>query len=166
MTLAITDANIFIDLIEIELLSTFFQLDLNICTTKEVILECDENQRAQLQEYIDKQLLTVQIISDEDAIEIQLMNFKKGLSEQDKSILFIAKKKNGMVITGDKLIRKWCKQNNIKVHGILWALEEMNETQLLNIQEAINKLEMLLQINFWLPIDVANKMLEKWRGQR
>jgi len=38
MTIAITDANIFIDLFELDLLSLFFKLDLTIYTTQEVLL--------------------------------------------------------------------------------------------------------------------------------
>jgi len=91
------------------------------------------------------------------------MNFNRGLSEPDKSVLFVAKRQNGMVISGDKLIRKWCQKNQIEVHGILWFLDEMNQTQLITFQDAIGKLETLLQFNFWLPTDSAHELLEKWR---
>lgn len=165
MILAVTDANIFIDLHELDLLSLFFQLDLTIYTTKEVLLECDENQRKKLQQFVDKRKLLVRNISDEEVLEIETLHFNKGLSEADKSVLFAAKKLDSMVVSGDNLIRKWCKKNDIEVHGILWVLDEMNRNQLLTFQEAIEKLEFLLQINFWLPTKAANNLLEKWRGE-
>lgn len=52
MNIAITDANIFIDLFELEILALLFDLDLSIHTTQEVFLECDEEQREQLTSFI------------------------------------------------------------------------------------------------------------------
>jgi len=165
MILAVTDANIFIDLYELDLLPLFFELDLTLYTTKEVLLECDENQRLELQFFINKRKLMVYTISEMDVLKIEKMSFNRGLSEQDRSVLFLAKKQNSMVISGDNLIRKWCKQNAIEVHGILWVLDELNLAGLMTFQETIDKLEFLLQINFWLPTKAANKLLEKWRSQ-
>jgi len=165
MTIAVTDANIFIDLFELDLLSLFFKLDLTIYTTQEVLLECDRNQREQLQVFITNQKLVVQSISNEEILEMENMNFNRGLSEPDKSVLFVAKNQNGMVISGDKLIRKWCQKNQIEVHGILWVLDKMNQAQLITSEEAIEKLETLLLFNFWLPINLANDLLEKWRKE-
>ncbi|MFK8005098.1 MAG: DUF3368 domain-containing protein [Saprospiraceae bacterium] len=165
MTLAVTDANIFIDLFELKLLSLFFELDLDIYTTQEVLLECDKIQREQLQLFIKNKKLIVKNISDADALKMESMTFNKGLSEPDKSVLFVAKNENGMVISGDKLIRKWCQKNKIEVHGILWVLDEINQAQLISSQEVIEKLETLLQFNFWLPTIAANELLERWRKE-
>ena len=165
MTLAVTDANIFIDLFELKLLSLFFDLDLEIYTTQEVLLECDKIQRERLQLFIKNKKLIVKNISDKEALEMETMTFNKGLSEPDKSVLFVAKNQNGMVVSGDKLIRKWCQKNKIEVHGILWVLDEMNQAQLITSKEAIEKLETLLQLNFWLPTNAANELLEKWRKE-
>jgi len=151
MTIAVTDANIFIDLFELDLLSLFFKLDLTIYK--------------QLQVFITNQKLVVQSISNEEILEMENMNFNRGLSEPDKSVLFVAKNQNGMVISGDKLIRKWCQKNQIEVHGILWVLDKMNQAQLITSEEAIEKLETLLLFNFWLPINLANDLLEKWRKE-
>jgi len=163
MTLAVTDANIFIDLFELKLLGQFFELELNIYSTQEVLLECDKALREELEVFIQKEKLTIQSISDDDVEEMDKMNFNKGLSEPDRSVLFVAKKQKGIVVSGDKLIRKWCKQNQIEVHGILWVLDEMESSNILNPKEAIEKLQSLLQINFWLPTNAANELIEKWK---
>jgi len=39
----------------------------------------------------------------------------------------------------------------LKVHGILWVLDEFVDKQLLTRSAAIQKLTDLLQINQWLP---------------
>lgn len=166
MTLAVIDANIFIDLFDLGLLSLFFLLKLNFHTTKEVLLECRKALRHQLQHFIDQGKLTIQAIADHEVNAMKTMNFNRGLSEPDKSVLFVAHKENGMVVSGDKLVRKWCRQNQLEVHGILWVLDQMEQTKLLSTKEAISKLEALLEINFWLPVDAANELLEKWKSDR
>lgn len=67
-----------------------------------------------------------------------------------------------MVLTGDKLIRKWCTKNKLKVHGILWLLDEFVEPQLLTHSEANQKLNDLLEINQWLPAKACEQLIEKW----
>lgn len=165
MTIAITDANIFIDLFELDLITLFFKLELDIYTTQEVLLECDKEQRAQLQKFIKKKKLHLQMISDEEVLEMESMGFNRGLSGPDKSVLFVAKRENGMVISGDKLIRKWCKKNQIEVHGMLWVVEAMKDAELLSNKEAIESLELLLEINLWLPVNSVEGLLKQWKEE-
>ena len=82
MILAVTDANIFIDLYELDLLPLLFELDLTLYTTKEVLLEGDENQRLQLQLFINNRKLTIYTISEIDVLEIERMEKNKELLVQ------------------------------------------------------------------------------------
>ncbi len=166
MTITITDANIFIDLAELELFPLFFQLNLTLHTTKEVLLECDPTHQQALKEYAAKKLLTIHILSEEQLEKLEHLKFKKGLSAQDKSILYLAYEQQAMVLTGDNLIRKWCKQQNLEVHGILWILEELVQYKLLEFGEAITHLTNLMQINQWLPQDACQKLLVNWQSKR
>ncbi len=161
-TLTITDANIFIDLFELDLLHLLFQLNLAIHTTKEVLLECDSKQRKKLELFIEEGLLTLHILSDSDWEMMETLEFNRGLSTSDKGILFLAVEQNAMVLTGDNLIRKWCLRNQLEVHGILWVIDQLREFNLLTIIDAIEKLEYLMKINLWLPTKACEELLKKW----
>ncbi|NCU05114.1 MAG: hypothetical protein GXC73_14130, partial [Chitinophagaceae bacterium] len=53
MKIAITDANIFIDLIRLQMLHFLFKIELEITTTLEVFEELHEWQQKELQQFID-----------------------------------------------------------------------------------------------------------------
>lgn len=162
-TLTITDANIFIDLFELELTSFLFQLNLTVHTTREVLLECDPENLTKLEEYAQNELLKIHILSDLIWEEMETLNFNKGLSDPDRSILYVAFEKKGMVLTGDNLVRKWCVRNNLEVHGILWVLNEFAENELIDFETAILKLEYLMKVNSWLPMKACEELLENWQ---
>jgi len=64
MNITITDANIFIVLGELALFPIFFQLNLTLHTTQEVLLECDPIHQQILKEYATKKLLTIHILTE------------------------------------------------------------------------------------------------------
>ena len=80
MTIAITDANIFIDLFELELLPFLFELDLAIHTTEEVLLECDDHQQGKLKLFMQHKLLTIHVLTDSQLANMKTLNFSKRLS--------------------------------------------------------------------------------------
>lgn len=165
MNITITDANIFIDLGELKLFSLFFQLNLTLHTTQEVLLECDPTHQQILREYATKKLLTIHILTDQQLEKSKQLKFRKGLSEQDKSILYVAYEQQAMVLTGDNLIRKWCEKQDLEVHGILWILEELVQYRLLEFEDAIAHLTNLMEINQWLPIEACHKLLADWESE-
>lgn len=59
MKLAVTDANIFIDLIKLQLTGFLFNIDLEIHTTQEIVDQLTETQAATLQPFVDAGLLKV-----------------------------------------------------------------------------------------------------------
>ncbi len=162
MKVAITDANIFIDLFELELTTLLFELGLSIHTTQEVFLECDETQREALLNFAANNQLHIHLLTDEQVKELEQLSFSRKLSFSDKTILSLAYKEKDMVLTGDNLIRKWCIKNELEVHGILWCFEQFKEKELLTTSEAITKLEELRSINLWLPIDLCDELIRKW----
>jgi len=162
INIAITDANIFIDLFELELLSLLFDLDLAIHTTQEVFLECDKEQQKQLATFVKKQQLFVHLLTEEQVKELKTLSFSRRLSFSDQTILWLAYKEKNMVLTGDNLIRKWCVKNELEVHGILWVLEQFTTKDLLTPTKAIAKLKFLMNINLWLPTAFCEALIKKW----
>jgi hypothetical protein len=85
MILLVNDANIFIDLLKIDLLESFFQLPCEFHVTDLVAAEVQDN-RDKLTACIEQGLLTKKGFSYQELMEIQLLSMShKGLSIQDCS---------------------------------------------------------------------------------
>lgn len=157
MQLAITDANIFIDLYELELIESFFQLPYRIHTTVFVLDELDTD----CKEVVQK-VTNILSINEEEKIELDSMNWNKGFSFPDKSILYIAKKQKMMVMSGEKKMMSWCVKNNLESHGILFILQELINTNIHNQNFIADKLTELMSFNQWLPTETCIALIEKW----
>ena len=66
MQIAVTDACIFIDLLDLKITQQFFNLDLEIHTTYEVWDELNEDQQEILKAYRSVEKLTVHILEPEE----------------------------------------------------------------------------------------------------
>lgn len=85
MKIAVTDANIFIDLIEIELLNLLFDLGLEIHTTKAVFDQLNVDQKPIAVKFVEAQALSVYSFTYEELVEISELEFPTGLDLADKS---------------------------------------------------------------------------------
>jgi len=83
----ITDANIFIDLYDLELINHFFSLYFEIHTTTTVLHELYSEQQYLLFAYKSANKLTIHNLEEEDFINIYKENYPKSLSETDKTVL-------------------------------------------------------------------------------
>jgi hypothetical protein len=147
MKLAVTDACIFIDLIELQLISVFFSLPIEIHTSLDVFNELYNNQKEILRAYQSVGKLSVHNITSEEKTIIQKGSFPKSLSENDKSVIFLAEKLNAMVLSSDKAVRKFAKLKAIEYHGMLWIFEKLIEFNKLTPAKAINKIDELVSGN-------------------
>jgi predicted nucleic acid-binding protein len=164
MIFLINDANILIDLLKIDLLDTFFQLEFDFQVTDLVFAEIQEDNVAELHLFIDKQLLTKQGFSFEELLKIQLIEDNNPvLSIADCSCLYLAEKLSGTLFTGDGALRRIAEQHNIPVHGILWILDEIVGGGLISKTAAYDKLLQLRELNPRLPGYECQKRLKAWK---
>ncbi len=147
MRIAITDACIFIDLIELQLTSQFFGLDIEIYTTLDVYNELYIEQQEWLKIYRSFGKLTIHNLSPEEKDSIQNMSFPKSLSDNDKSVLFLAEKLDALVLSSDKAVRSFAKKHSIEYHGMLWIFDSLIENGLITNEEAISKMRLLISNN-------------------
>lgn len=147
MKLAITDTCIFIDLHELNLTETFFSLELEIHTSLDVFWELYPEQQDVLRVQEKSGKFIVHAISDEERGIIQTLPLSKGLSETDKTVLFLAEKTDAMVLSSDNLIRKTAKQRGIERHGLIWIFDQLVEQELLTTGVAHQKLIELKALN-------------------
>jgi predicted nucleic acid-binding protein len=169
MRIVVNDANILIDLVELELLPHFFDLQFEFHTTALVLDELFEEQQKALTPYIDQGLLNVADISAKELVEISLLQQSKPkLSEQDCSAFYQASTKGGTLITSDKNLRKYASEKDVKVHGHLWIFDKMVEGNTISSQRASEKLtELCEKINprLNLPPKECEKRLSNWQNQ-
>ncbi len=157
MQVVITDANIFIDLYELELLEPFFQLPYDINTSVFVLEELEE----ECSQLIQAQC-TILYMLDSDKSELDLLNWSSGFTFTDKSILYFAKQRQMLVFSGEKKMKKWCQKNKLESHGILFIFQKFIDEGIFSKTIMTEKLRELMDINHWLPTDVCLGLLDKW----
>jgi len=165
MKMIIIDTNVFFDIIGIGVLSEFFSLDFEICTTAFVIKEIIESdQKAEIELFIRANKVTVFRFSPD---EIELMQeFKtsrnfKGIT--DKSVLWKSFELQCPLLTGDKKLRKEAEELNIEVHGSIWVVSTLVEMELIQKSKAIELFEKLKLINSSLPFDEIDKLIRSYK---
>lgn len=168
MKIAVNDANIFIDLILVELLKEFFDLDLVFYTTALVVneLDEDEHQRKQLQKYIKKGVLKVENFGVDEIVEIKKEAKLEGnLSIPDVSVYYFASKIKAMILTGDKSLREVGKKRGFEVHGILWVFDQLLASNRIDLKTSIERLTLLMEKNTWLPLNECTARIAKWQEE-
>ena len=164
MKVAVTDANIFIDLIFLDLIDHLFKLDVELYTTYEVVEELNESQQKIVKHYQSNNRLGV-LITEEIELITQLPKFipTNKLSFADLTVFHFAMKMNTGILTGDSLLRKISEKQGLDVHGIIWVFDKMVEFELISAIKAAGKLESLLNFNKRLPVHECQVRIKKWK---
>ena len=148
MRVAVTDACVFIDLIELDMIASFFQLDLELHTTVAVIHELLLEQKQILEAYHSVGKLLVHNLGEVDFHEMEKIPFPRGLSQEDRSVIYLAKKLGGaIVISSDKLVRDFAGKLHLPYHGIFWVLDQMVDEMLVSKSKALIILTLMPQAN-------------------
>jgi len=92
-------------------------------------------------------MLSVHNIQPDERIKIREENFPKSLSENDKTVIFLAGKLQAMILSSDKAVRKYAKEKAIEYHGMLWIFDKLIESKLLKHSDAIKKINKLVSEN-------------------
>lgn len=157
LTIAVTDACIFIDLFDLELIASFFNLELEVHTTSAVYFELHIDQQRVLKTYQSANRLIIHNLEENHLIKIFSENYPKSLSETDKSVLYVANKLNACVLSSDKVLRNCAKNKKIEYHGMIWIFDELVKSNILTQTEAVIKVNKLVTSNY---IFRNNKQLE------
>lgn len=161
MKIVITDANIFMHLIDSGLPGSFFRLELEICTTEEVFIEIGE-ERHLLEPFIGKQLEIITSKEDE-LVSLDYTPLASGLSFPDRTVLFHAMRLKGIVLTGEALMRKECERLGLEVHGVLWVLDRLKDSGICDRNQLTKSLTYLMSLpDFRVPRKECELLLRKW----
>ena len=167
--IVVSDTNIFIDLVKLELLGDFFSLPWDIHTTDFVInqLEVPE-QKAAVTAFIKRKKLTVGKLNAAEVGIIAERSEETGgkISITDFSVCHYAQKNNYTLLTGDMNLRKVAVKENISVHGILFLFDELVKHAVLPSELAAETLKKLKGINTRLPLDEVDTRINKWEATK
>lgn len=147
MKIVVTDACIFIDVIELQLTARFFALDLEIHTTRDVFDELYPEQQQILEAYQGNNKLTVHILSPKEKLDLLSAEFPTAMSPEDRSVVFVAQKLNAIVLSSDKPVRKVAKKMAIEYHGMIWIFDQLVNQGHLNGHEASTLITTMVKSN-------------------
>ena len=104
-------------------------------------------QKEILKAYRSVEKLTIHNLTSEEKALIQEEKFPRSLSDNDKSVIFLADKLDAKVISSDKAVRNFAKSKAIEFHGMLWIFDKLIEYKLISPFEAIARINILFSRN-------------------
>lgn len=164
MKLAVTDANIFIDLIKLQMLALLFRIDMEIHTTKEIVDQLNDHQLVSLTQFIESQHLQLHYLSATQLQEVIALAAPRSLDLADKSVAWLSLRLAAMVLTGDGPLRKYCQAKQLEVKGIIWLFDKFVEKGLVKPLLAAEKMESLIQFNNRLPKEECSHRIQLWKA--
>ena len=149
MKILINDANILIDLVKLEFLEAFLKLDFDLYTTDFVIEELSDKQKLPITKLNRlKKLSIIETTSIDDFQGInRILKKSSGLSFEDCSVWYYSKKLSGVLLTGDKKLKKQASKDNIEVRGIIYLFDEFLNQDLISFHKAVEKIQQLKLLN-------------------
>ena len=168
MKIAVTDACIFIDLIELKIISDFFKLEIELHTTTDVVNELFPEQKEILKAYEAGGKLAIHNLNEVQLRKIETIGFPKGLSPEDRTVLYMASQlQNALVLSSDKKVREFAGKLSIEYHGIFWIFDEMVNGQILMKEVGAAKIKELLDMNMMYrhpkTKKEAEKRIDRWK---
>jgi predicted nucleic acid-binding protein len=161
----VKDSCILFDLIDLELMEEFYRLGLTVYTTQQVIDEItDESQSVAVSKYITTGKLLIDSNGLYDTI-VLIYEENRGLSFADSSVLEVAIRREGIVLSSDKSLRNVATRRNLIVRGVLWIIEELCNKGIINVETALNKLKIYSSINQRAPVSEIEKLIQKLKGR-
>jgi len=86
-------------------------------------------------------------------------------SRIDLFALVCTKKCEGILLSGDKSLRKAAEEEKVEVHGLLWVLDGLIDRKLLLPMEARAALIKMLEHGARLPKDDCDNRLKQWKTE-
>lgn len=156
----IHDTNILIDIIELELLGEFFNLDFKFHTTDFVLNEISQTfQKQEIKKFQSE--FMIKTFDSSSLIKLaDIHNTYKTLSIEDISVMELATEIDGILCTGDKALKTIARLRGVEVHGVLWIISQLVQQGVLSKDVAVIKLQKLKTINIRLPNSLIDKAIK------
>ena len=155
----ITDTNIWIDLDHGRLLEHIFHLPYQICAADFARVEIRSVDVAVL----ERQGLIFQELDKELVAELfQLRQRKTTIAIADLAAFLLARVQGAVLVTGDRNLVRLAADEGIKVHGLLWLMDEMVQLEILLPRHAVDSLAEILNHGARLPAEECSQRIRNW----
>lgn len=85
-------------------------------------------------------------------------------SRQDLSGLLLAQSRNAILLTGDGALRAVAEKEEIKVHGTLWVVDQLVDSEIIAPRKGARALQLMADHPMRrLPMKGLQKRVRKWR---
>jgi hypothetical protein len=162
MKLHITDANILMDIVKLNLVDAFLALGFELYTTDFVFAEMELEQQALL---ASETLIKLGANQEDMTVIFEMTEEHSGLSFEDCSTWYFAQQMNGVLVTGDGKLRKKASASGVEVRGMIYIIEQIKEQGLLPISDCIEKLTLLKELNDRLPMNEIDNRIQAWENE-
>ena len=160
--LIVTDANILIDLAEIDQHQLLFLPDWSTATTFDVFYELRDKQKLSWQPYIETGQLALEEVPEELISQIR-SEVSSRLSDQDCTVIVLAESHKAIILSGDRTIAMTYRKRGYETHGILWLLDENESTGRHQPAQLHEFLTAIMAVNDWLPANECKLRIERWQ---
>lgn len=144
------------------LIDCFFRLPFLFIAPDVIIEELKEPDGKKL---ISLGLRKVELAGKEVQQVIELAGRYPAPSRADLFALTLAKTRHGVLLTGDRHLRKAAEQEKVQVHGTLWILDQLVNREIITPIQAAQALEKMLAKGRRLPRFECKRRLKKWKSQ-
>lgn len=158
------DANVLIDLEDGGLLEAFFRLPFRFRIPADLYLDELREQQARLRQ---QRALRLEEL-DAGTLEVAGILFRRygGINIHDSFALALAKRKVGILLTGDRRLRAAAEREKVSVHGTLWVMEQLLESGLVSPEQAEAAFERMEANGRRLPWDRARELCRRAAAAR
>jgi len=159
--IVIKDACVLFDLIDLNLMDEFYELNFSVYTSPAVIFEITNEYQLQIiNRHIQEQNIIIDYLGN-DEFTFSIFYETSGLSITDCSVIELAIRRKGIILTSDKSLRIESKKRNINVHGVLWIIEELVNELIISVDNGLEKLEKYYDINPRIPKKEFDELVNK-----
>lgn len=160
--ICVTDANVWIDLHNADLLDAVFELG-HTWRTPDIIVE-DEVLTVS-REILVELGLDVRSLSGDELNRIPPLNQRHANpSPKDLAVLVAADADDGIVVTGDGPLRTAAEEEDLTVHGVLWVLDGLVEEEIVAPKRAAAALTAMIEQGSHLPERPVQTRLRRWKS--
>jgi len=157
----VTDANVWRDLHVGQVLASAFELKATFVVTDLMFAELYIPPGSMLQTW---GLQIVSLNGEELEEVVELGSRYPRPSRQDLSGLFLAQRRNALLLTGDGALRAAAENEEVEVHGTLWVMDQLVDSEIIASREGARALQLMADHpKRRLPMKELQKRVRKWR---
>ncbi len=158
-SLYVADTNVLIDVSNGGVVTHFHTLLMSVCAPNVIVAEAKGGVGPAFLSHGMREFE----LSIDDMLEAQRLRRKRPkVSFNDMCAYVVARNTRAILLTGDKCLRTFAEEQRVKVHGVLWVLDELVRLELLAKIEAAKALQSMIDHGSRLPQNQCEKRLLKW----